>query len=190
MIDIKSLAMIPHTATRLSGQGFFRGARRAAFSASSSSSAPFRVLGLQQIAIGALDKGPLAQLWTGLLGIPKVGTYKSLNENVDEDILVTGHGPYAVEIDLMQPIDPSVPPKVHVPTLNHVGLWVDDLEAAVTHLTTEGVRFAPGGIRAGASGHDVAFIHPKTLTKKRYNYPKILVWDKIQPWQLLEPMPN
>ena len=24
------------------------------------------------------------------------------------------------------------------------------------------MRFAPGGIRAGAAGHDVAFIHPKS----------------------------
>jgi lactoylglutathione lyase len=133
----------------------------AAFTSSSSSLAPFRVLGLQQIAIGALDKGPLAQLWTGLLGVPKVGSYQSEKENVDEDILITGHGPYAVEIDLMQPIDPTKAPKVHVPALNHVGLWVDDLDAAVASLTEQGVRFAPGGIRAGASGHNVAFIHPK-----------------------------
>jgi lactoylglutathione lyase len=42
-----------------------------------------------------------------------------------------------------------------------VGLWVDDLAAAVAWLTAQGVRFAPGGVRRGASGHDVAFIHPK-----------------------------
>ena len=28
-------------------------------------------------------------------------------------------------------------------------------------LSYQGVRFAPGGIRKGAAGHDVAFIHPK-----------------------------
>lgn len=28
-------------------------------------------------------------------------------------------------------------------------------------MTSEGVRFTPGGIRRGAAGHDVAFIHPK-----------------------------
>ena len=136
---------------------------------------PFRVLGLQQIAIGALDKGPLSQLWTGLLGVPKIGDYKSEKENVDEDILLTGHGAYAVEIDLMQPLDPSRPPKVHVPTLNHVGLWVDDLEAAVAHLTEVGVRFAPGGIRAGASGHDVAFIHPKGNDSAPYSGEGVLL---------------
>jgi lactoylglutathione lyase len=48
-----------------------------------------------------------------------------------------------------------------VPALNHIGLWVDKLAVAVGHLQGQGVRFAPGGIRRGASGHDVAFIHPK-----------------------------
>jgi lactoylglutathione lyase len=50
---------------------------------------------------------------------------------------------------------------VHSPALNHVGLWVDDLQAAETWMLEEGVRFTPGGIRKGASGHDVCFIHPK-----------------------------
>lgn len=127
----------------------------------SSAARPFRVLGLQQVAIGALDKGRLSALWDGVLGVPKVGEYRSEKENVDEDIHALGPGPWAVEIDLMQPIDPDRAPKVHVPALNHIGLWVDDLKAAVAHLEEQGVRFAPGGIRKGAAGHDVTFIHPK-----------------------------
>lgn len=122
---------------------------------------PFRVLGIQQVAIGGLNKGALSELWTGLLGVPKVGDYVAESENVDEDILQLGTGPHAVEIDLMQPLDPEISPKVHVPTLNHLGLWIDDLAAAVDWLTEQGMRFTPGGIRKGASGHDVCFMHPK-----------------------------
>ncbi|MEP1123057.1 MAG: VOC family protein [Ilumatobacter sp.] len=122
---------------------------------------PFRVLGIQQVAIGGLDKAALSDLWTGLLGVEKVGDYVAESENVDEDILRLGSGPHAVEIDLMQPLDPDVSPKVHVPTLNHLGLWIDDLHAAVDWLTEQGVRFTPGGIRTGASGHEVCFMHPK-----------------------------
>ena len=94
--------------------------------------------------------------------MPYVSTYKSEKENVDEDIHTLGVGPWAVEVDLMQPLDPEKAPKVHIPALNHIGLWVDDIHAAVSHLETEGVRMAPGGIRKGAAGHDVAFIHPKS----------------------------
>ena len=50
---------------------------------------------------------------------------------------------------------------MHEPALNHVGLWIDDLPGAVAWLEAKGVRFTPGGIRKGATGHDVCFIHPK-----------------------------
>lgn len=122
---------------------------------------PFRILGLQQIALGATNKAELRRLWVELLGLEVVGNFRSERENVDEDIARVGEGLASVEIDLMQPIDPDGRPKVHVPPLNHVGLWVDDLHAAVQWLSAQGVRFAPGGIRKGASGHEVCFIHPK-----------------------------
>jgi lactoylglutathione lyase len=122
---------------------------------------PFRVLGLQQIAVGGLDKSKLRRLWVDTLGLHLEGNYKSERENVDEDIAVAGRGPFRVEVDLMQPVDPNKKPKVNDPALNHVGLWVDDLAAAVSWLEAQGMRFTPGGIRKGAAGYDVCFIHPK-----------------------------
>ncbi len=122
---------------------------------------PFKILGLQQIAIGGLDLAALSTLWVDTLGVTKVGEYTSESENVREDILRLGDGAHAVEIDLMEPLDPESRPKVHEPPLNHVGLWVDDLLAAVEWLTEQGTRFTPGGIRPGASGHDIVFVHPK-----------------------------
>ena len=122
---------------------------------------PFRVLGIQQIAVGGLDKSRLRKLWVGTLGLELSGSYRSAAENVDEDIAVAGSGPLKVEVDLMQPLDPDRKPSVQSPPLNHVGLWIDDLPAAVAWLQARGVRFTPGGIRKGASGFDICFIHPK-----------------------------
>lgn len=122
---------------------------------------PFRILGVQQIAVGALDKARLRKLWIETLGLSEEGSFRSESENVEEDIAVLGAGPLRVEVDLMQPLDPARRPKVHEPALNHVGLWVDDLPAAVGWLGERGVRFTPGGIRKGAAGFDVCFIHPK-----------------------------
>ena len=122
---------------------------------------PFRVLGVQQIAIGGADLGALQHLWTGLLGVASTGNHTSESENVVEDILEVGAGPGLVEIDLMAPFDLNRKPRVDRTPLNHVGLWVDDLRAAVDWLARQGVRFAPGGIRPGAAGHDICFIHPK-----------------------------
>ena len=122
---------------------------------------PFRVLGIQQIAVGGTDKDRLRRLWVDTFGLQVVGEYRSEKENVDEDIAVLGNGPFRVEIDLMQPLDLERKPAVHSPPLNHVGLWIDDLPAAVAWLEGRGVRFTPGGIRKGASGFDICFIHPK-----------------------------
>jgi lactoylglutathione lyase len=122
---------------------------------------PFRILGIQQIAVGSASKERLRKLWVDCLGLTVDGQYRSERENVDEDIASVGRGLARCEIDLMQPIDPSRRPAVHDPPLNHVGLWVDDLPAAVAWLTAQGVRFAPGGVRKGAAGHDITFIHPR-----------------------------
>ena len=122
---------------------------------------PFRILGLQQIAVGGPSKARLRALWVDCLGLAVEGSFRSERENVDEDIAVAGRGAARVEVDLMEPIDPARKPAVHDPPLNHVGLWVDDLARAVEWMTANGVRFAPGGIRKGAAGFDICFIHPK-----------------------------
>lgn len=122
---------------------------------------PFRVLGVQQLAIGGPSKGALRRLWVDLFGLEVTGSFRSERENVDEDILRVGEGAAAVEIDLMVPLDPEKKPRVDEPALNHIGLWVSDLAAAVAWLEAQGVRFTPGGIRKGAAGYDVCFIHPK-----------------------------
>ena len=122
---------------------------------------PFKVLGIQQIAIGGADKQRLRRLWADMFGLEVTGNFRSERENVDEDICAIGSGALRVEVDLMQPLDPERKPAVHATPLNHVGLWIDDLPRAVEWLTAQGVRFAPGGIRRGAAGYDICFLHPK-----------------------------
>ena len=125
------------------------------------SARPFKVLGIQQVAIGGLSKERLKTLWVDKLGLEVTGTFRSERENVDEDICAMGAGPFKVEVDLMQPLDADKKPAVHATPLNHIGLWIDDLPKAVEWLGANGVRFAPGGIRKGAAGFDICFMHPK-----------------------------
>ncbi len=66
-------------------------------------SRPFKVLGVQQIAIGGADKARLRTLWVEMFGLEVTGTFRSERENVDEDICAIGSGPFKVEVDLMQP---------------------------------------------------------------------------------------
>ena len=122
---------------------------------------PFRVLGVQQVAMAGAGKAALAALWVDLLGLTHKSSHEIAGENVREDILEAGPAPFGVEIDLMEPIDPERRPRISERPLHHLGLWIDDLPAAVAWLGARGVRFTPGGIRKGAAGHDVCFIHPK-----------------------------
>lgn len=122
---------------------------------------PFKILGVQQVAIGGVDKNQLKKLWVDMLGFSVKGNFISEKENVNEDICSIGIGANEVEFDLMEPIDINRKQAVHLTPLNHIGLWVDDLPKAYEWLCSQGVRFAPGGIRNGAGGHDIAFLHPK-----------------------------
>ena len=127
-----------------------------------SNNRPFKVLGIQQIAIGGTDKQRMKKLWVDMLGLEQTGTFQSERENVDEDILAMGRDAFKVEVDIMQPMDIDKKPAVHATPLNHIGLWIDDLPKAVEWLSAHGVRFAPGGIRKGAAGYDITFLHPKS----------------------------
>lgn len=147
---------------------------------------PFQVLGIQQIAVGGLDKDKLRGFWIDIMGLRFGHSYQSESENVDEDICEIGAGPFAVEVDLMQPVDPEKRPKVHEPALNHVGLWIDDLPKAVEWLEAQGVRFTPGGIRKGATGHDVCFIHPKGNDESPIGSEGVLVELVQAPAEVLE----
>jgi len=136
---------------------------------------PFRILGIQQIAIGGESKDRLRKLWIDLLGFEYLSTFVSERENVDEDICAIGIGAHQVEVDLMQPFDIDKKPAVHQTPLNHIGLWVDDLPKAVEWLSAQGMRFAPGGIRKGAAGHDITFVHPKGNEEFPYGGEGVLI---------------
>jgi len=133
----------------------------------STASKPYRILGVQQVAIGGANLTALTDLWTGAFDAKKIGDFQSESENVDENIMTVGKGPLGtIEIDLMMALDPAKKPNPSSPALNHLGLWVDDINACVEHMTGAGYVFAPGGIRKGAAGHDICFLHPKPKTGK------------------------
>ena len=56
-------------------------------------SRPFRILGIQQIAIGGPLKDRLKTLWVDMFGLEVTGNFVSERENVDEDICAMGRAP-------------------------------------------------------------------------------------------------
>ena len=122
---------------------------------------PFRILGVHHIAIGSPDLARLRHLWGDVLGLEVGAPFVLESENVKGSIARLEAGPHTVEVDLLQPLDAGGKPAPHLPPLNHVAFWVDHLAEAVAWLSAQGVRFTPGGIRKGAEGREMAFIHPK-----------------------------
>ena len=122
---------------------------------------PFRMLGVHHIAIGSPDLARLSHLWGDVLGLEIGPPFVLESENVKGRIARLEAGPHTVEVDLLQPLDADKKPAPHLPALNHVAFWVDHLAEAVEWLSARGVRFTPGGIRKGAEGREMAFIHPK-----------------------------
>jgi hypothetical protein len=83
---------------------------------------PFRILGIQQIALGSTDRAGLNKLWNDIFGLQKDSSHRLEKENVEEDILKVGapKSPFVVEVDLMCPIDPEKSPKVRMSFKNTV----------------------------------------------------------------------
>ncbi len=122
---------------------------------------PFKVIGICHVAIVVADKARTRWLWEEILGGQQTSSFISASENVEESIYMLGVGRYRQEIDLIEPINSIQAPQQARVNLNHIALWVDNLQSAVKWMEAKGKRFTPGGIRKGSLGHEVCFIHPK-----------------------------
>ena len=128
---------------------------------------PFKVLGVQQIAIGGPSKDRLRTLWVDMFGLEVTGNFKSERENVDEDITAMGKGPFKVEVDLMQPMDIAKKPTVHTTPLNHIGLWIDDLPKAVEWLTARACALPPVASARALRATTSRFCTPRATMNSR-----------------------
>lgn len=112
------------------------------------------------IAVNSLEEA--VPLWRGLLGEAPAG--REVVE--DESVRVAFFGRGAGRVELLEPTDPDSPVGRHLRRrgegVHHVCLRVDDLEAAVERATARGAELVPPGVREGAGGHRVAFLHPRS----------------------------
>lgn len=55
-------------------------------------------------------------------------------------------------------------------------------------MTQQGVRFTPGGIRPGAAGHDITFIHPKSNSENPISGNGVLIELVQAPPEVIQAM--
>ncbi|MDX1566625.1 MAG: VOC family protein [Longimicrobiales bacterium] len=72
-------------------------------------------------------------------------------------------------VELLEPREPDTPVgrflERNGPGLHHVAFRVPNLERAVEEFESRGLRAVGDGIRPGARGHRVAFLHPASTGK-------------------------
>ena len=100
--------------------------------------------------------------WVDALGLTLEGRERVPSEGVEVAFLPVGES----RLELLEPTAPDSPVVRHLERrgegLHHVTLGVDDLDATLRRLVERGVEVIGGGARAGAGGHRVAFLHPRS----------------------------
>ena len=83
----------------------------------------------------------------------------------EQGIVATMFGVGESRVELVQPTSPDSPVGRFLASrgegFHHVAYQVDDLEAVLTHLRSNGVELIDERPRIGAGGTRMAFVHPK-----------------------------
>jgi methylmalonyl-CoA/ethylmalonyl-CoA epimerase len=111
------------------------------------------------IAVNSLQEA--IPTYTAMLGENPSGEETVPSEGVR--VAFFGHGSGRVE--LLEPVGADSPIARFLerrgPGIHHVCVSVDDLQATIDRLADSGIAPIPPGVRAGAGGHRVAFLHPQ-----------------------------
>ena len=98
---------------------------------------------------------------------PMAGAGSSRRERVEAqgvELVFLGAGDGKLEI--LQPLGPDTPVGRFLakrgPGLHHIAYRVDDIDATLARLASEGFELIDRRARPGAFGHRVAFLHPRS----------------------------
>lgn len=117
---------------------------------------------VDHIGIAVPSLAEATPLYAAILGSEAVGEETVASEGVR--VAFFGHG--AGRVELIEPTSPESPVARFLdrrgPGVHHVCLRVTDVESAVRRARDAGAELVPPGIRRGAGGRPVAFLHPRS----------------------------
>lgn len=112
------------------------------------------------IAVHSLDEA--LPLWESLIGAAGSGRERVESQGVE--VVFVGHG--AGRVELLAPTRPDSPVAKFLekrgPGVHHLCYRVADIRAALARYRDEGLQLIDEAPRAGAHGHQVAFLHPRS----------------------------
>jgi methylmalonyl-CoA epimerase len=112
------------------------------------------------------------------IAVDDLGAIRDIYENVfnfdahfvedvkEQKVSTVGYNLAGVNIEFLEPMSDSSPIKKFVDkrrnAMHHLALQVDDLDAALAELKSNGVVLIDETPRIGAEGKRIAFVHPKS----------------------------
>ena len=112
------------------------------------------------IAVKSLDEA--LPFYRDNLGMSFAGIEEVVEQKVRVAMLVIGES----KIELLEPTSADSPLarflEKNGPGIHHLAYEVEDIEAAIARLMSEGARMIDEKPRSGAHGTRIAFVHPKS----------------------------
>ena len=119
---------------------------------------------LDHVAIAVHDLDAALDEYHRLYGVTALHRERVEEQGVEEAMVAVG-GSF---IQLLQPLSAETPVGRFLAQkgegLHHIALAVDDIEAALEHMRSEGARLIDESPRIGGRGARIAFVHPKQTT--------------------------
>jgi methylmalonyl-CoA epimerase len=118
---------------------------------------------LNHVNIAAPDAAAMAERFRSILGL-----------SVTEEETVSGQGVRVLKlatesatVEITEPLAPDTPVGRFLAkrgtAIHHLAFEVEDIEATLDRLKAEGIALVDESPRPGASGHRIAFVHPKSF---------------------------
>ncbi|MDG1778898.1 MAG: methylmalonyl-CoA epimerase [Flavobacteriaceae bacterium] len=117
---------------------------------------------VEHIGIAVKDLVASNNLYAKLLGVPHYKIEDVASEGVETSFFKVGEQ----KIELLQATNPDSPIAKFIEKrgegVHHIAFAVDDIEAEIERLKTEGFELIHHTPRPGADGKIIAFLHPKS----------------------------
>ena len=119
--------------------------------------------GIHHVGVAVADLDEAVRTYEQLLGARLEHRERVEEQGVEAASMQVGDG----RIELIAPLDDDTPVgrflASHGPGMHHVAYEVEDLRAALSDLTRQGVELVDVAPRQGMFGLEVAFIHPQSI---------------------------
>lgn len=118
---------------------------------------------IHHVAVAVNDLDSSLETFASQYNVSPISREVIEEQGVEEAMIAIGGS----HIQVLQPLGPDTPVgkflERHGEGMHHIAFAVPDIDAALTHLRSQGARLIDEKPRIGGGGHKIAFVHPKEV---------------------------